>query len=146
MSTTFDAVNGKTSVPDILSRKSGSSSSLGPRKIVCLASYDYRTACLLDDAGVDIVLVGDSLGMVLLGSENTLSATVDETVHHSRAGGRRDSGHGPHRLDATIGSRFRRLPRAGGRRSMQRSSFFATHAPWRPGAHSRSCWSPFRVN
>jgi 3-methyl-2-oxobutanoate hydroxymethyltransferase len=86
MSTAFDAGNGKITVPDILSRKSGSSLSRStPRKIVALAAYDYPTARLLDDAGVDVVLVGDSLGMVVLGFENTLPVTVDDTVHHTRA-------------------------------------------------------------
>jgi 3-methyl-2-oxobutanoate hydroxymethyltransferase len=85
MSTAFRAGNGKITVPDILSRKSRSLSDPSPKKIVSLAAYDYPTARLLDDAGVDIVLVGDSLGMVMLGYENTVPVTVDETVHHTRA-------------------------------------------------------------
>lgn len=86
MSTAFDAGNGKITVPDILSRKSGSSRSRSTsKKIVALAAYDYPTARLLDDAGVDVVLVGDSLGMVVLGYENTLAVTIDDTVHHTRA-------------------------------------------------------------
>ncbi len=55
------------------------------RKIVCLTAYDYPTARLVDDAGVDIVLVGDSLGMVVLGYENTLPLTMEEMLHHTRA-------------------------------------------------------------
>jgi 3-methyl-2-oxobutanoate hydroxymethyltransferase len=53
--------------------------------ISCLTAYDYATARLVDEAGIDIVLVGDSLAMTMLGYENTLSVTVDEMLHHVRA-------------------------------------------------------------
>jgi 3-methyl-2-oxobutanoate hydroxymethyltransferase len=53
--------------------------------ITCLTAYDYPSARLLDEAGIDIVLVGDSLGMVMLGYENTLPVTVEEMLHHTRA-------------------------------------------------------------
>lgn len=53
--------------------------------ITCLTAYDYASARLVDDAGIDIVLVGDSLAMTMLGHENTLSVTVDEMLHHVRA-------------------------------------------------------------
>jgi 3-methyl-2-oxobutanoate hydroxymethyltransferase len=53
--------------------------------ITCLTAYDYATARLVDEAGFDIVLVGDSLAMTMLGYENTLSVTVDEMLHHVRA-------------------------------------------------------------
>ena len=53
--------------------------------ITCLTAYDYAMARLLDEAGIDIVLVGDSLAMTMLGYENTLSVTVDEMLHHVRA-------------------------------------------------------------
>lgn len=53
-------------------------------KIVCLTAYDVSFAKLLDDAGVDVVLVGDSLGMVVQGLDNTLPVTMDDMVYHSR--------------------------------------------------------------
>ena len=53
--------------------------------ISCLTAYDYATSRLVDEAGIDIVLVGDSLAMTMLGYENTLSVTVDEMLHHTKA-------------------------------------------------------------
>src|SRR5690349_13939461 len=53
--------------------------------ITCLTAYDYATARLVDEAGIDVVLVGDSLAMTMLGYENTLSVTVEEMLHHTRA-------------------------------------------------------------
>jgi len=55
------------------------------KPISALTAYDYATARLVDEAGVDLILVGDSLAMVVLGHENTLSVTVDEMLHHTRA-------------------------------------------------------------
>jgi 3-methyl-2-oxobutanoate hydroxymethyltransferase len=53
--------------------------------ITCLTAYDYASARLVDEADIDIVLVGDSLAMTMLGHENTLSVTVDEMLHHLKA-------------------------------------------------------------
>lgn len=54
-------------------------------KIAMLTAYDYSMAKLLDDAGVDSVLVGDSLGMTMLGYENTLQVTMEDMLHHTKA-------------------------------------------------------------
>jgi 3-methyl-2-oxobutanoate hydroxymethyltransferase len=53
--------------------------------IAVLTGYDYPTALALDQVGIDAILVGDSLGMVVLGYENTLPVTMDEMLHHCRA-------------------------------------------------------------
>jgi 3-methyl-2-oxobutanoate hydroxymethyltransferase len=53
--------------------------------ITCLTAYDYSSARLVDEAGIDLILVGDSLAMTMLGHENTLSLTVDEMLHHVKA-------------------------------------------------------------
>jgi len=69
----------RITIPSLQARKA-----VGP-KIVCLTAYDYPTARILDERGVDIILVGDSLGMVVLGYENTVPVTMDEMVHHTKA-------------------------------------------------------------
>jgi 3-methyl-2-oxobutanoate hydroxymethyltransferase len=58
------------------------------RKIAALTAYDYPTARLLDESGIDMILVGDSLGMVVLGFPDTTSVTMDQMVHHTAAAAR----------------------------------------------------------
>ena len=53
--------------------------------ITCLTAYDYATARLVDEAGIEMILVGDSLAQTMLGYENTLSVTMDEMLHHVKA-------------------------------------------------------------
>ena len=68
----------KNSIYDLLSRKGGAPLSM-------LTAYDYHTACTIDEAGIDMILVGDSLGNVMLGYENTLAVTVEDMIHHGKA-------------------------------------------------------------
>src|SRR5918993_3821173 len=54
-------------------------------RLVCLTAYDYPTARIVDEAGTDIILVGDSVGNVVLGYDTTVPVSLDEMVHHTRA-------------------------------------------------------------
>jgi 3-methyl-2-oxobutanoate hydroxymethyltransferase len=69
-------------IPDIASAKSSRAKGA---PLVMITAYDVVSARLADRAGADLLLVGDSLGMVVLGRENTLAVTVDEILHHARA-------------------------------------------------------------
>src|SRR6202795_4133393 len=86
MSVFPSAGNGKITVPSILERKSVvPTQNSSAAKITCLTAYDYPTARLLDEAGVDVLLVGDSLAMVVLGYESTLPVTMEEMLLCTRA-------------------------------------------------------------
>jgi 3-methyl-2-oxobutanoate hydroxymethyltransferase len=76
--------NSKVTVPELLQRKTLAQESQN-KKITCLTAYDYPTARIVDEAGVDVVLVGDSLAMVMLGYESTLPLTLEESLHHTKA-------------------------------------------------------------
>jgi len=58
---------------------------LKKERIVMLTAYDYSTAKLVDEAGVPLILVGDSLGMVILGYDSTIPVTMDDMIHHTKA-------------------------------------------------------------
>jgi len=69
----------KVTIPDIQKKKDEG------RKITMLTAYDYPSGRLIDEAGIDMVLVGDSLAMTVLGYESTIPVTMDEMVHHAKA-------------------------------------------------------------
>ncbi len=68
----------RVTVPEIIAAK-------GKRKLTEVTAYDHPTALWVDESGIDMILVGDSLAMVVLGHEDTLSITMDEMLHHTRA-------------------------------------------------------------
>lgn len=69
----------KRTIKDIHSKKRNK------EPITMLTAYDYPMASIIDNEGIDMILVGDSLGMVVLGFENTLPVTMDDMIHHSKA-------------------------------------------------------------
>jgi 3-methyl-2-oxobutanoate hydroxymethyltransferase len=69
----------RITAPQIVAKKAAG------EKITCVTAYDYPTAVLADQAGIDMILVGDSLGNAELGYDNTLPVTMDEMRHHARA-------------------------------------------------------------
>ncbi|MFW9818601.1 MAG: 3-methyl-2-oxobutanoate hydroxymethyltransferase [Candidatus Thorarchaeota archaeon] len=69
----------KVTIKDIIEKKKKG------EKIVTITSYDYSFAKIVDDTGIDLILVGDTLSMVMLGYKNTLSVTMDEMIHHTKA-------------------------------------------------------------
>jgi 3-methyl-2-oxobutanoate hydroxymethyltransferase len=75
---TTEPARAKVTVPELRALK-------GQRRLVMVTAYDYPSAFLSDAAGVDIILVGDSLGMVVLGYESTVPVTLAEMIHHGRA-------------------------------------------------------------
>ncbi len=74
-----EAAVSKMTVPILLERK------LRGEKITCLTAYDYPTARMVDEAGFDVLLVGDSLGQTVLGYNSTVPVTLEEMLHHLRA-------------------------------------------------------------
>src|ERR1700750_2707173 len=76
---TASAVRAKVTFQTLQEKKQNS------RPITALTAYDYATARLVDEAGVDLILVGDSLAQVVLGYDTTLPVTVEEMLHHTRA-------------------------------------------------------------
>jgi Ketopantoate hydroxymethyltransferase len=69
----------KVSAPSLLSSKKRG------ERLVCLTAYDYPTARIVDEAGIDVILVGDSLGNVVLGYGNTVPVTLEEILIHLKA-------------------------------------------------------------
>jgi len=74
-----DAIRHKVTTASLRERK------IHHEPITCLTAYDYASARLVDEAGIEMILVGDSLAQTMLGYENTLSVTVDEMLHHVKA-------------------------------------------------------------
>src|SRR5918996_4161224 len=71
--------------PEKVSAPSLRASKQRGERLVCLTAYDYPTARIVDEAGTDIILVGDSLGNVVLGYDSTVPVTLEDMLHHARA-------------------------------------------------------------
>ncbi|MCB0827000.1 MAG: 3-methyl-2-oxobutanoate hydroxymethyltransferase [Armatimonadetes bacterium] len=69
----------KITAPKILAKKHSG------ERIVCLTAYDFTSAAIADESGVDLILVGDSLGNVILGYDTTVPVTLDDMIHHTKA-------------------------------------------------------------
>lgn len=69
----------KVTISDLMAKKEQG------RKITMLTAYDYSTAQMVDQAGIDVILVGDSLGMVILGYTSTVPVSMEEMIHHTKA-------------------------------------------------------------
>ncbi len=69
----------KITIPHLIAKKQQG------EKIIALTAYDYPTAKIEEEAGVDVILVGDSVGMVVLGYKNTIPVTMEEMIHHTKA-------------------------------------------------------------
>lgn len=72
-------ISAKVTLPSLKEKKQAG------QRISALTAYDYATARLVDEAGIDLILVGDSLANVVMGLDSTLPVTVDEMLHHTRA-------------------------------------------------------------
>lgn len=83
--TSFRTAAGSCATPSKITFQTLQEKKRAHQPVTSLTAYDYATARLVDEAGVDLILVGDSLAMVVLGYETTLPVTVDEMLHHTRA-------------------------------------------------------------
>ena len=130
----------KVTVPEIVKAKATG------RPIVALTAYDFPFARIADEAGVDLILVGDSLGMVVQGFDTTLPVTMDEMVYHTRmvARARRrallvaDLPFLSYQVSPTRGGRQRRPPDQGRRRRGGEARGRLARSPRRSRASRRS--------
>ena len=107
------------------------------KKVTMVTSYDYTMASIVEAAGINMILVGDSLGMTMLGYEDTIPVTMDDMVHHTRAVTRATSD------TFVVGD----MPFMSYQASVEktRSASSTTRSPSRPRAPSPSCSSASRA-